>query len=105
MADATFDLVHNKMPVHHPHAEPWRITLADTGIDTMTGGRLLRGREYVDGDRFMLTYGDGGSDLNITKLLEVHERQRRHATLTAVQLAGRFGALELDGDYVSQFVE
>jgi glucose-1-phosphate cytidylyltransferase len=104
-ADATFDVMNNKMQVHHAHAEPWRVTLADTGIDTMTGGRLLRVREYVDGERFILTYGDGVSDINITELVEFHDRQRRHATLTAVQLAGRFGALGLDGTYVSQFIE
>jgi glucose-1-phosphate cytidylyltransferase len=104
-ADATFDILNNKMQVHHARAEPWRVTLADTGIDTMTGGRLLRVREYVDGERFMLTYGDGVSDVNIGHLVEFHEKQRRHATLTAVQLAGRFGALELDGDHVNQFVE
>jgi glucose-1-phosphate cytidylyltransferase len=105
MADATFDMLHNRMQVHHTHAEPWRVTLADTGIDTMTGGRLLRVREYVDGERFCLTYGDGVSDVNVKKLIEFHDRHRRHATVTAVQPAGRFGALELDGDHVSQFVE
>jgi glucose-1-phosphate cytidylyltransferase len=105
MADATFDMLHNRMQVHHTHAEPWRVTLADTGIDTMTGGRLRRVREYVDGERFCLTYGDGVSDVNVKKLIEFHDRHRRHATVTAVQPAGRFGALELDGDHVSQFVE
>jgi glucose-1-phosphate cytidylyltransferase len=105
MADATFDMLHNRMHVHHTHAEPWRVTLADTGIDTMTGGRLLRVREYVDNDRFCLTYGDGVSDINITKLVEFHERNGRHATVTAVQPAGRFGALEIDGTKVSHFVE
>jgi glucose-1-phosphate cytidylyltransferase len=105
MADATFDMVQNKMQVHHAHAEPWKVTLADTGSDTMTGGRLLRVREYVDGDRFCMTYGDGVSDIDIRKLVEFHDRHRRHATLTAVQIAGRFGALDLDGDDVRQFVE
>jgi len=105
MADATFDMFHNKMHVHHTHAEPWRVTLVDTGLDTMTGGRLLRVREYLEGERFCLTYGDGVSDISITKLVEFHENHRRHATLTAVQTAGRFGALELDGDHVCQFVE
>jgi glucose-1-phosphate cytidylyltransferase len=105
MSDATFDMLHNKMQVHRTYAEPWRVTLADTGIDTMTGGRLLRIREYVDGERFCLTYGDGVSDVNLTKLIEFHDQHRRHATVTAVQPAGRFGALELDGDNVSHFVE
>jgi glucose-1-phosphate cytidylyltransferase len=105
MADATFDMLNNKMEVHHTYAEPWRVTLSDTGINTMTGGRLLRVREYVDGERFCLTYGDGVSDVNIASLIEFHDRHRRYATLTAVQPAGRFGALELEGDYVSQFLE
>jgi len=105
MADATFDMLHNKMQVHHTHAEPWRVTLVDTGLETMTGGRLLRVREYVGDERFCLTYGDGVSDINIAKLIEFHERHRCHATLTAVQIAGRFGALEIDGAYVSQFIE
>lgn len=105
MADATFDILNNRMQVHHVHAEPWKVTLADTGVDTMTGGRLLRVREYVDSERFVLTYGDGVSDVDVTKLIEFHERQGRYATLTAVQLAGRFGSLQLDGDYVNQFVE
>jgi len=105
MADATFDMAHNRLEVHHARAEPWKVTLADTGTDTMTGGRLLRVREYVDGSRFCFTYGDGVSDVNITKLIEFHVRHRRYATLTAVQLAGRFGALDLEGDDVSQFIE
>jgi glucose-1-phosphate cytidylyltransferase len=105
MADATFDMLENKMEVHHNYAEPWKVTLADTGINTMTGGRLLRVREYVDGDQFCLTYGDGVGDVNIAELIEFHNRHRRRATLTAVQVAGRFGALELEGVNVRQFVE
>jgi glucose-1-phosphate cytidylyltransferase len=105
MADATFDVCRNNVKVHYTHAEPWKVTLVDTGMDTGTGGRLLRVREYVDGESFCFTYGDGVSDINIRKLIEFHERHRRHATLTAVQPAARFGALDLDGDYVSSFVE
>lgn len=105
MSDATFDMLNNKIQVHHTHAEPWRVTLADTGVDTMTGGRILRIREYVDGDRFCLTYGDGVSDINIGKLIQFHELHGSYATLTAVQLAGRFGALDLEGVNVRQFVE
>ena len=104
-ADATFDLLNNRTQVHHAHAEPWNVTVADTGTATMTGGRLLRIREYVEGERFILTYGDGVGNIDISQLVEFHERQRRRATLTAVQLAGRFGALSIDGPYVSQFVE
>jgi glucose-1-phosphate cytidylyltransferase len=105
MADATFDMCANSMQVHYAHVEPWRVTLADTGPDTMTGGRLLRIREYVDGARFCLTYGDGVSDVNIRKLVDFHKEHRCYATLTAVQPAGRFGGLGLDGPHVSQFIE
>lgn len=105
MADATFDMFQNGMHVHHTHAEPWKVTVADTGVDTMTGGRLLRVREYVDGERFCMTYGDGLSDINIEKLIEFHDRRRLWATLTAVQPAGRYGVLKLDGDNVTQFIE
>ena len=104
-ADATFDLSQNKMQVHHANAEPWKVTLADTGIQTMTGGRLLRVKEYLDDEPFLLTYGDGVSDIDISRLIQFHKDHGRHATLTAVQLAGRFGALELDGAAVSQFIE
>lgn len=105
MADATFDMFNNKMNVHHSQVEPWKVTVADTGVDTMTGGRLLRVREYVEDERFCMTYGDGLSDVNIEKLIEFHERRRNWATVTAVQPAGRYGLLQLDGDRVSQFVE
>lgn len=105
MADVTFDISKNDMRVHHIHAEPWSVTVADTGIDTMTGGRLLRVREYVDGRSFFLTYGDGVSDINLTRLAAFHERHQRLATLTAVQLGGRFGAVELDEDRVTRFTE
>jgi glucose-1-phosphate cytidylyltransferase len=104
-ADATFDILNNSVQIHHARAEPWKVTLAETGVETMTGGRLLRVREYIDGERFMLTYGDGVSDIDIGKLVKFHEQQRRHATLTAVRPAGRFGALEIDGSLVNQFVE
>lgn len=105
MADATFDMSENKIKVHRNHVEPWKITLADTGIDTMTGGRLLRIREYVDGERFCFTYGDGVSNVNVTELIEFHKGHGCLATLTAVQPAGRFGILEFDGDAVTRFVE
>ena len=105
MADITLDMRNNHLHVHHPHAEPWRVTVVDTGVDTMTGGRLRRVREYLDGERFYMTYGDGVSDVNITKLTEFHILRRRHATVTAVQPAGRFAALDCEGDQVNQFVE
>jgi glucose-1-phosphate cytidylyltransferase len=105
MADATFDMSSNTMHVHHAHVEPWKVTLADTGVDTMTGGRLLRIREYVGDERFCLTYGDGVSDVNITKLIEFHLSHGRRATVTAVQIAGRYGALEIGGTKVIHFAE
>jgi len=105
MADVTFDVCHDKMEVHHIHAEPWKVTVVDTGIETMTGGRIRRVREYLGTERFCLTYGDGVSDINISKLLAFHESHGRLATLTAVQPGARFGALDLDDDRVSRFVE
>jgi len=105
MADATIDVCRNDVNIHYTHAEPWKVTLVDTGPDTATGGRLLRVREYVDNDRFCLTYGDGVSDVDIKKLLAFHERNGCYATLTAVQPAARFGALDFDGDHVAKFVE
>jgi glucose-1-phosphate cytidylyltransferase len=104
-ADVTIDILENRMHVHHAHAEPWKVTVADTGLDTMTGGRLLRVREYVDGDRFMLTYGDGVGDIDIPALVEFHNSMNAYATITAVQAAGRFGALDIDGSFVRKFVE
>ena len=105
MADVTFDVCRDKMEVHHIHAEPWRVTVVDTGIETMTGGRIRRVREYVGNERFCMTYGDGVSDISISKLLEFHESHGRLATLTAVQPGARFGGLDLSGDCVSRFVE
>jgi glucose-1-phosphate cytidylyltransferase len=105
MADVTFDVCRDKMEVHHIYAEPWRVTVVDTGIETMTGGRIRRVREYVGNERFCMTYGDGVSDISISKLLEFHESHGRLATLTAVQPGARFGGLDLSGDSVSRFVE
>ncbi len=95
MADVTFDMANNTMEVHHKHADPWRVTLVDTGFDTMTGGRIAKIREYVDGGPFMLTYGDGVGDVDIPALLRFHEDSKRLATLTAVQPHGRFGAIDM----------
>jgi glucose-1-phosphate cytidylyltransferase len=105
MSDATFDMCRNRVDVHQNYAEPWKVTVVDTGLDTMTGGRLLRVRKYLDGERFLMTYGDGVSDVDIRELISFHEQQRRRATVTAIQPAARFGALEFDGDYVRHFVE
>lgn len=106
MSDVTFDMSMNSMEVHQRNAEPWRVTLVDTGDDTMTGGRLKRVAEYVRGeDVFCLTYGDGVADVNITELLAFHKAQNVKATLTATIPPGRFGALDLNGSKVSSFME
>jgi glucose-1-phosphate cytidylyltransferase len=94
-ADVTFDMQHNKMEVHHAFPEPWRITLIDTGEETMTGGRLKRVAQYIGNETFCLTYGDGVSDVNISELVAFHKTQGTKATLTAVQQPGRFGAFTL----------
>lgn len=105
MSDATFDVCHNAVEVHQNLAEPWKVTVVDTGTETMTGGRLLRVRKYVEAERFLMTYGDGVSDVDIRELVRFHESQQRRATVTAIQPAARFGALEFEGDSVSSFVE
>ena len=107
MSDVTFDLRANRMDVHRGHAEPWRVTLVDTGEETMTGGRLRRVREHLGDETFCLTYGDGLSDVNIRRLVEFHHGQRTLATLTATQPPGRFGAISLARDQykISQFRE
>ena len=107
MSDVTFDMQENKMEVHEQHAEPWRVTLIDTGEDTMTGGRLKRVGRYLKGeDAFCFTYGDGVSDVNITKLIEFHYSHGLQATLTATYLPGRFGALDIQKDQrITTFTE
>lgn len=106
MADVTFDMSKNAMEVHHKKAEPWRVTIVDTGLNTMTGGRIQRVQEYVGNDTFMLTYGDGVSDINITKLVDAHKKSKKLATLTAVQPSGKFGALDIDSiGSISSFKE
>jgi glucose-1-phosphate cytidylyltransferase len=91
-SNVTFDMTNNKMEVHKSHAEPWRITLIDTGENTMTGGRLRRVREYLGNETFCMTYGDGVSDVDISDLIRFHRAQGVYATLTAAQPPGRFGA-------------
>jgi glucose-1-phosphate cytidylyltransferase len=98
MSDVTFDMSDNSMQVHQNAAEPWRVTLVDTGAETQTGGRIRRVGDYVRDDTFMLTYGDGVADVDIAKLLEFHQAHGKLATITAVQPLGRFGALQIDED-------
>lgn len=105
MSDVTFDMKENRMEVHQQNAEPWRVTLVDTGDSTMTGGRLRRVRHYVGAETFCFTYGDGVSDIDITQLIEFHRKQQTFATLTAVQPPGRFGALDMKGNRITQFEE
>jgi glucose-1-phosphate cytidylyltransferase len=106
MSDVTFDMTRNEMEVHQRKAEPWRVTLIDTGEETMTGGRLKRVAPYVQNEEnFCFTYGDGVSDLNITELIAFHKAQKVKATLTATLPPGRFGALDFDGDKVRSFKE
>ncbi|HUO96983.1 MAG TPA: glucose-1-phosphate cytidylyltransferase [Steroidobacteraceae bacterium] len=106
MSDVTFDMQNNEMFVHQRKAEPWRVTLIDTGETTMTGGRLRRVAEHLRGESsFCFTYGDGVSDLDIGKLIGFHRAHGKLATVTAVQPAGRYGALVLEGESVRAFVE
>lgn len=104
-SDVTFDLAANRMDVHESRAESWRVTLADTGADTMTGGRLLRVRRYLGDERFCLAYGDGLADIDIKALVEAHASSGRLATVTAVQPPGRYGSLKIADRTVTQFEE
>ena len=105
MSDVTFDMANNQMEVHKRHAEPWHVTLVDTGEKTMTGGRLKRVRGFLDEDDFCFTYGDGIGDIDITSLINFHRREGRLATLTATQPPGRFGALNLREGKITSFQE
>jgi glucose-1-phosphate cytidylyltransferase len=105
VSDVTFDLKSNKIEVHRQQAEPWRITLVDTGEKTMTGGRLKRIQEYTRDEDFCFTYGDGVGNVDITKLIEFHRNQRVFATVTATRPPARFGSLKTEGDLVQQFQE
>ena len=105
-SDVTFDMAHNRMEVHHKHAEPWKVTLVDTGDDSMTGGRLKRVADYVqDEDAFCFTYGDGVSDVDISASITFHRQHGKLATVTAVQPPGRYGALNMQGQRVQGFTE
>ena len=106
MSDVTFDMSNNRMEVHQHKAEPWKVTLVDTGEQTLTGGRLKRVAEYIrDEDAFCFTYGDGLSDVNITGIIQYHREHGRLATITAVRPPGRYGAIERSGKVVTGFAE
>jgi glucose-1-phosphate cytidylyltransferase len=106
MSDVTFDMSNNEMNVHHKKAEPWRVTLVDTGDETLTGGRLKRVADYVKNEKaFFFTYGDGLADINVTAQLNFHCQHGRLATVTAVQPPGRYGSLVRDGHIVTGFQE
>lgn len=104
MSDVTFDMNNNSMEVHQKNAEPWKVTIVDTGDNTMTGGRIKRIAPYVDGP-FCCTYGDGVGNVDIKALIEFHKKSGLKATLTGVQPPGRFGAIELEGDKILSFHE
>ncbi len=105
-SDITIDLQKNKIQIHDSKSEPWSVTLVDTGLNTLTGGRIRKVGKYIGNETFMLTYGDGVSDVNIGRLLEFHKSHGRLATITAIQPSGRFGALSVDsGDSVFAFQE
>lgn len=107
-SDVTFDFTNeNKMTIHNNTSEPWKVTLVDTGLNTMTGGRIKRIKKYIGNERFMLTYGDGVSDVNLNELEEYHKKSKKYLTMTAIQPGGRFGVLDVDdkNNNVKDFVE
>jgi len=104
MSDVTFDVKNNKMEVHRKFAEPWKVTLVDTGLQTMTGGRLKRVKDYLE-STFCFTYGDGLGDIDLSKLIKFHKEKNTIATVTSVQPPGRFGLLNIEGDKISKFLE
>jgi glucose-1-phosphate cytidylyltransferase len=105
MSDVTFDMAENRMEVHQRHAEPWRVTLVDTGQETLTGGRLKRVQQYVGKETFCFTYGDGVADVDISRLVAFHRAEGKVATLTAIQPPGRYGAVSIDAARVTSFAE
>lgn len=104
-SDVTIDLKNNNMEVHNNSSEPWKVTLIDTGLHTMTGGRIKRAKKHIGNDTFLLTYGDGVSNVNITELIKFHKASNKQATMTAIQPAGRFGALDINTNLVTEFIE
>jgi len=105
MSDITFDMQNNTMEVHERHAEPWKVTVIDTGDETMTGGRLKRVARYVGGESFCFTYGDGVGDVDVTAAIASHNASGKKATVTSVQPPGRFGMLDIEGNSVVGFLE
>jgi len=105
MSDVTFDIKNNEMEVHQKHVEPWKVTLVDTGMETMTGGRLKRIKNYLNDESFCFTYGDGLSNVKISELIDFHKKHKKLATLTAVKPPGRFGVVNLKEGIVKKIVE
>ena len=105
MSDVTFSMQNNSVDIHQKYAEPWKVTLIDTGENTMTGGRLKRVAPYIGNDPFCFTYGDGLSDINISNLVDLHKKSGAKATITAIQPPGRYGALNIKNNYVMEFQE
>lgn len=104
-SDVTFDMSTGEMEVHNNLSEPWKVTLLDTGLNSMTGGRIKKAKKFIGENTFMLAYGDGVSDVNIKELLDFHKKNKTKATITAIQPAGRFGALDINSNLVSKFIE
>ena len=105
-SDITFDFAReNSITVHNKHSEPWKVTIVDTGLNTMTGGRLKRVKEYIGNETFLMTYGDGVSDVRIDDLIEFHKNNNKLATITAIQPEGRFGYIDIEDNQVKSFRE
>jgi glucose-1-phosphate cytidylyltransferase len=105
MSDVTFSMRDNTTEIHQKYAEPWKVTLVDTGESTMTGGRLRRVKPYLRDESFCFTYGDGVSDINITELIEKHKKYGLKATVTSIQPPGRYGALNINNEIITEFQE
>lgn len=105
MSDVTFDMKNNKMEVHRNNIEPWRVTLVETGMDTLTGGRLKRVRDYIGNETFCFTYGDGFGNIDIKRTIDFHKRHGKLATLTGVEPPGRYGVLTIQNDLITSFSE
>jgi len=104
-SDVTFDMKNGNTQIHNNSSEPWKVTLVNTGLETMTGGRIKKAKDFINNEAFMLTYGDGVGNVNIQKLLEFHKKQQTKLTITAIQPAGKFGALDINSNLVNKFVE
>lgn len=105
-SDITFDFTDgNRVIVHNEHSEPWKVTVVDTGLNTLTGGRIKRIKDYIDNDTFLMTYGDGVCNVDISRLISQHRKEKKLATLTAVLPEGRFGVMDIDGSQIRSFRE